>query len=53
MKPTWTNTFTLIISTLRLGGQIIPTQTNTIRTFTDHEIPPWLPTLPQSIKSKK
>jgi acetyl esterase/lipase len=52
-RRTWTNSFSLIIGTLRLGGQIIPTDTNTIRTFADNEIPPWLPILPQSIKSTK
>ena len=52
-RPTWTNSFSLIIGTLRLVRQFIPTDTDTIRLIADNEIPIWLPIIPQSIKSKK
>lgn len=53
MRSTWTNSFSLAIKTLRLGSKILPTDTNIIRTFADHDIPTWLPTMPGSIKNKK
>jgi len=53
-RPTWTNSFSLIIGTLRLASQFIPNKyIYAIRTFADHEIPTWLPIIPRSIKNKK
>jgi hypothetical protein len=52
-KPTWTNYFSLIIRTIRLGSQFIPTDINIIRLIADNEISSWLETMPRSIKNKK
>jgi len=49
-KKTWTNSFTSIMNLLRLCVNIIPTNTNSFRLFSDLEIPLWTPTLPQDIK---
>lgn len=48
-RQSWTNSFTLIIKFLRLGGKIIPSNTNLFRMMTDVEIPTWTPILATGI----
>jgi len=49
-KKSWTPSFTAIIKFLRLGGKIIPTNTNYFRLLSDIEIPTWSPVLLSDVK---
>lgn len=53
IRPSWTISFTSVIKILRLGGNIIPTNTGSFRAIADLEIPHWTPTLPSGIKCLK
>jgi monoterpene epsilon-lactone hydrolase len=53
IRPSWTTSFTTIIKILRLGGKIIPSNTNSLRVIADLEVPHWTPTLPSGIKCVK
>ena len=53
IKPSWTISFTSIVKILKLGGKIIPTNTDSFRAVTDLEVPHWFPTLPSGIKCIK
>jgi monoterpene epsilon-lactone hydrolase len=52
-KQSWTVSFTAIMKILRLGGKIVPTNTNSFRLISDIEIPTWTPTLPSNINCIK
>ncbi len=52
-RPSWTTSFTTIIKIMKIGTNILPSNTNTLRLFTDLELPLWTPTLPSNIICNK
>lgn len=49
----WNLSFRTIVNLLQSTGKIIPANVNTLRLFTDNEVPNWVPTLPKNIESKQ
>jgi monoterpene epsilon-lactone hydrolase len=49
IRKSWTKIFIIIIKLIKLGGNLLPINTNIYRLLTDIEIPYWIPILPLDI----